>query len=296
MSPRSSTWRKPPRTADGQRPVDLGGGALVRGSVAGAIDEAQHLAGVGQRHDQRVVAPGAVVGDVHALLALARSWPTRVPSMSISGAVEERPRAGSAQTFDAGVVDDVEQGVRCGCGLEAAAEVAGGGRVGDAAGAEGVEEVLVVAAQFDVLQTGAVTQGVVGDVENVVGLVIGQVDLQEVKSLVDGLDQTEVAGQGMDGADAAVGDGLCFVGDLVVNVAGRQQGLIADVIRDLSRRRWLRDLYFRNHRRKIASLEILLWACVCGAGYSSNPAKRRRISSFSFSPCSNPIRPRLFKG
>ena len=48
-------------------------------------------------------------------------------------------------------------------GVEAAAEVAGGGRVGDAAGAEGVEEDLVVAAQFEVLQAGAVAQGVVGE-------------------------------------------------------------------------------------------------------------------------------------
>ena len=44
-------------------------GALVRGPVAGAVDDAEHLAGVGQRNDQRVITPGAVVGDVDALLA-----------------------------------------------------------------------------------------------------------------------------------------------------------------------------------------------------------------------------------
>ena len=92
-------------------------------------------------------------------------------------------------------------------GGEAAAEVAGGGGVGDAVGAEGVEEGLVVAAQFDVLEAGAVAQGVVGDVEDVVGLVVGQVELEQVESLVDGLGQAEFADQELDGADAAAGDG-----------------------------------------------------------------------------------------
>ena len=61
---------------------------------------------------------------------------------------------------------------------EAAAEVAGRGGIGNAARAEGIEVILVVATQFDVLQAGAVAQGVVGDVENVIGIVVGHVDLQ----------------------------------------------------------------------------------------------------------------------
>jgi WD40 repeat protein len=44
--------------------------------------------------------------------------------------------------------------------VEAPAEITGGGRIGDAPGAEGVEEVDVVAAQFDVLKTIAVAQSV----------------------------------------------------------------------------------------------------------------------------------------
>jgi hypothetical protein len=56
---------------------------------------------------------------------------------------------------------------------EAAAEVAGGGRVGDAAGAQGVEEDLVVAPQLDVLQAGPLAERVVGEVEDVVGFVEG---------------------------------------------------------------------------------------------------------------------------
>ena len=124
----------------------------------------------------------------------------------------------------ADVVEDVEQRVDV-LGLEAAAEVAGRGRVGNAAGAEGVEEDFVVAAQFDVLQAGAVAQGVVGEVEHVIGLVVGQVDLEQVQAAVDGVDEAELAGQQVDGADAAVADAAAALGDFVVDVAGGEHGL-----------------------------------------------------------------------
>ena len=112
-----------------------------------------------------------------------------VPSMSI--VAQSKNSSGClAQTFRRVVVDDVDEGVDV-RGREAAAEVAGRGGIGNAASAEGVEEVLVVAAQFDVLQTGAAAQGVVGDVEHVVGFVIGQVELEQMQALVDGLDQAD---------------------------------------------------------------------------------------------------------
>src|SRR4051812_39921472 len=57
---------------------------------------------------------------------------------------------------------------------------------------------FVVAAEFDVLEAGAVAEGVVGDVEDVVGLVVGQVDLQEVEPLVDGPGQAEAVGEHVD--------------------------------------------------------------------------------------------------
>src|SRR5262249_56628405 len=49
---------------------EVGGGGLVGGGAGGAVDQEQRLLGVGQRHQQGVVAPGAVVGQVHPLLAL----------------------------------------------------------------------------------------------------------------------------------------------------------------------------------------------------------------------------------
>jgi hypothetical protein len=89
---------------------------------------------------------------------------------------------------------------------------------------EGVEEVLVLAAQFDVLKAGAVAKGVVGDVEDVVGFVVGQVNDQEVELAVNGVDEAELSCQGMDGADAAVSDAADAAGGLIVNVGGSEHG------------------------------------------------------------------------
>lgn len=81
---------------------------------------------------------------------------------------------------------------------EPPAEVAGGGGVGDAARPEGIEEGSVVAAEFDVREAGAVAECVVGDVQDVVGLVIREVDFQEVEAFVDGLGQTKSVGEQVD--------------------------------------------------------------------------------------------------
>jgi hypothetical protein len=51
-------------------------------------------------------------------------------------------------------------------GGEASAEVARGGGVGDAVGAQGVEEDEIVASQLDIVETGPIEQGVVGEVQD----------------------------------------------------------------------------------------------------------------------------------
>src|SRR3954451_10625849 len=94
----------------------------------------------------------------------------------------------------AGLVEDVLEGLDV-VGGEAAAEVAGGGGVGDSVGAQGVEEDDVVAPQLDVVEAGAVAQGVVGEVEDVVTLVVGEVELEQLEPLVDGLGESEFADQ-----------------------------------------------------------------------------------------------------
>ena len=103
----------------------------------------------------------------------------------------------------------------------------GGGGVGDASGPEGVEVDLVVASDLQVLQPTAAGQEVVGDVQDVVALVIRQVPLEQVEVPVDVVDQAELAGQEVDGPDAAGCDGPGPLGDLVVDVGGGHHRLMA---------------------------------------------------------------------
>ena len=169
-----------------------------------------------------MITPGAVVGDVDALLA-ARAGGDEGAVDVDDGLVEEVGRL-LFPDLDAGLIEDVLEGLDV-VGGEASAEVAGGGGVGDAVGAEGVEEDDVVASQFDVVEAGAVAQGVVGEVQDVVALVVGEVVLEQVESLVDGLGQAELADEELDGADAAAGDGPGLGGGLVVDVGGGEDRL-----------------------------------------------------------------------
>ena len=121
-------------------------------------------------------------------------------------------------------------------GLEASAEVAGRGRIGNAVGAESVEEDLVVATQFDVLQAIAVAKGVVGEVEDVIRFVIRQMDLEQVQPLVDGVDEANAFGEKVKGADAAVSDGAVALADLVMDVAGGEDGSVRGDRRPLAAR------------------------------------------------------------
>jgi hypothetical protein len=61
----------------------------------------------------------------------------------------------------------------------------------------------------------------------VVALEVGLVPLEEVEVPVDVLDEAELAGQEVDGADAAWRDGADPVGDLVMDVGGGHHRLMA---------------------------------------------------------------------
>jgi hypothetical protein len=69
-----------------------------------------------------------------------------------------------APDFDPRLIEDILKGLDVLDG-EASAEVAGGGGLGDAVGPEGVEEDDIVAPQFDIVEAGASTDCVVGEVE-----------------------------------------------------------------------------------------------------------------------------------
>ena len=75
----------------------------------------------------------------------------------------------------------------------------------DRGGAQGIEVGFITPQQFQVFQAGSAGQQVVGDVEHVVGIVVGQMNLQQAEVAVDGLVKPEPLGQQMNGPDAAVG-------------------------------------------------------------------------------------------
>ena len=110
---------------------------------------------------------------------------------------------------------------------EAAAEVAGGGGVGDPLGAQGVEIDLVVAPQFEMFDAFAAGEDVEGDVQDMVGFVIGQMPLEENKLGVDLVDQPGVASQQEHGTDAAGGESVDAIGQFVVDVGSGHHGLLA---------------------------------------------------------------------
>ena len=95
-----------------------------------------------------------------------------------------------AQTRVPDLVADVDQRVHVG-GPKTAAEIAGRGRIGNAAGTEGIEIDFILAAQFQILQTGAIAQGVIGQVEHVIRLVIGQMNFEQVQLVIDGIDKAD---------------------------------------------------------------------------------------------------------
>ncbi len=265
--------------ADGQGPIHLLRRSLVRRPIPRPVDQAQDFPRMGQRQHQGVIAPGAVVGDVHALFALT--------CRGHQGAVhvqrrllEEGVRLPSPD-LDAPGIEDVQQRQHVGA-AEASAEVARGGWIGDAARAQGIEEHLVVAPQFDVLQAGAVTESVVSEVENVIRFVKGQVDLEQVQPVVDGVDQADLSGQGVEGADPAMGDPTAAVTDLLMNVAGREHRLVATT--ELGLVQAPHDPALALSQLAVDSRvhsKSLLVSRVQETPYSLRPRNRRRISSFS---------------
>ena len=174
-----------------------------------------------------MIAPLALVVDVHALLALAAGLDHR-PVAIEDGFGEER---GSLLPPDlqTGLVEDLLQAIDVACG-EAAAEVAGGGRIGQASRAQGVEIGFVAAHQFQMLQARAACQEVVGDREHVVRLVIGQVNLQQLQLPVDCLVEPNLLHEKMHRADASGDRRSRALGKLVVDVRGGHHRPVAAAV------------------------------------------------------------------
>jgi hypothetical protein len=199
--------------------VDLGSRSFVRRSIGRTVDQTQHLAGVGQAHDQRVITPGAIVGNIHSLLALPGGLHQRAihvddgPLEKLGRLLGPDPRAHA--------MNDVLQ-LADGFLGEAAAEVARGGRVGDTLGSKGVEKVFILAPQFQVFQAGAIAQHVVSEDRDVIRLMIREVELEQMQTLVDVADESELLCQRVEDADSTRANSAGAVRDLIMNITGRE--------------------------------------------------------------------------
>ena len=105
-----------------------------------------------------------------------------------------------------------------------AREVACGGGVGDSLCIQGVEISLVVAEPFQMLELGAAGHDVQGDVHHMVGLVVGEMVLEQMQVVIDVSDQSSPACQQEHGADATWAQSLDPIAQLVVDVLAAIMG------------------------------------------------------------------------
>jgi hypothetical protein len=170
-----------------------------------------------------MIAPGAVVGEIDALLAF------RVGADEGAVAVDDSPveELGGLLGLDAlaGAVEGIHE-IQDVTAAEAATEVARGGGVGDSLGVQGVEISLVVAEPFQMLELGAAGEDVPGDVHHMVGLMVGEMALEQMQVVIDVGDQSRPACQQEHGADAAWAQSLDPITQFVVDVAGGDHGLL----------------------------------------------------------------------
>ena len=178
--------------------------------------------------------------------------------------------------------------------VETTAEVARRGGVGDAPGSQGIQVGLVATQQLQVLQTRPPGQQVVGDVEHVVGLVVGQMELQQAEALVDGLVEPELAYQEVDRSDAAMSRGAGAIAELVMDVGGGHDRPVAPPVVVLVQ---------PSHDPLLASFDLMAYLGIhsktsvrWGSGFCShplNPTKRRGFSRFLCAIPAEPFRGRL---
>ena len=164
-----------------------------------------------------MVAALALVVDVHPFLALPGRLDHR--AVGVEDRLPEEVFGLLLPDPHPGVVEGLLQGIDT-PDIESPAEVPARGRVGNPPGPEGVEISLVVPQELQVLEPRAARQQVVGDVQNVVRLAIGQVNLQQVETVVDLAVETQPFHQQMHRADSTRGDRPSSIRDLVVDVRG----------------------------------------------------------------------------
>src|SRR5665213_2062589 len=166
--------------------------------------------------------------------------------------------------------------------LEATAKIAGRRGIGNAQGVQGIQVRFILSPQLQVLQTAAVTQRVVGDVQHMIGFVVWQVDLEQVQMLVDRSREAQRLGQLMHETNAAISSANRSLRHFVMRVDNSEHRLLEIIGKVVSVQARLDSLlasatairHTLFHSKSLRVNGALL------GGHSLNTAERRRISSF----------------
>ena len=107
---------------------------------------------------------------------------------------------------------------------ETTAEVPGRGRVRNSFGSQGIEVDLVIAPQFEVLDSLAAGEDIERNVQDVVGFVVRKMALEQMEVAVDLFDKLESLSHQKNGADAAGAEPPNAVGVFVVDIGRGHHG------------------------------------------------------------------------
>jgi hypothetical protein len=200
------------------------GSVFVRGTVAATIDQIEGFGGIGQRNQQGVIAPGAVVRDVDALLAF--SIGADESAVDVDNRFGEEAGGLLRPDPQSRLIDCVHQRDDIMLG-EPATEVPLCGWVGETLSAQGIEIDRVVASQLDVFNRLPTGHDVEDHVQDVVGFMIGTMALEEMEVVVDIGDQADSARQQQHGTDSPGIEPLDAIGEFIVDVASGSHRLFA---------------------------------------------------------------------
>jgi hypothetical protein len=173
-------------------------------------------------------------------------------------------------------------------GSETATEISRRGGVGNSRGTQSVQIRFVLSPQFQVLQAPPIAQRVIGDVQDVVGLMVRQVELEQVQPLINRRRQTERPRQLMHKRDAAVSRADGSLRHLILDIGGPEHGL-PKIIREVEFVQALQDSPLASttatRHNSVHSKSLR----ECGGSFSLTRMKHRKTPKdfefLFFSPC-----------
>ena len=170
-----------------------------------------------------MVTPLSIIGDIHAFLAFTIGWSQR--AIDIQNGLPEEGRLLLLPDVQTYFIDGFLQKQNIRIGLEASAEVSGGGGIGKTLRSESIQNRLVGTEQFQILNATSIGQNVVSQGKNVVAFKIRHMPLKHVNIAVNGLRQTDLMGQQVYRPDATARDGTITVRKFIPDVTGPQHGM-----------------------------------------------------------------------